>query len=167
MIAPTKQTGTPSEPRNIHGAIRCTFKEAVTALIFAIGLLFFHLRAKGNEIQSAMRSSRTNRRMSSLRKAKGNSAAASPPDPPAMAAGPQVAVTSGHDYGPWPSLAVGAAVLPGCTSAGGTIAAAWSNVAEAVKLWLDDARADGEPIPLARSLAELLADREVRRDRLQ
>jgi predicted RNase H-like HicB family nuclease len=53
--------------------------------------------------------------------------------------------------------------LPGCTSAGKTADAAYRNAIEAVRLWVEDALEDGEKLPRARSLMEVLADREVRR----
>lgn len=37
--------------------------------------------------------------------------------------------------------------LPGCTSAGETIDGALINVAEAIRLWIEDAEADGEAVP--------------------
>ena len=37
--------------------------------------------------------------------------------------------------------------LPGCTSGGPTIDEALSKAVEAVTLWVEDARADGETIP--------------------
>lgn len=51
--------------------------------------------------------------------------------------------------------------LPGCTSAGDTIDAALRNAVEAVTLWVEDARADGEKIPKARSAEKLRHDPEV------
>jgi predicted RNase H-like HicB family nuclease len=51
--------------------------------------------------------------------------------------------------------------LPGCTSGGATVDEALRNAVEAVTLWLDDARADGEKIPEARSTEKLHADSEV------
>jgi predicted RNase H-like HicB family nuclease len=53
--------------------------------------------------------------------------------------------------------------LPGCTSAGKTVDAAYRNAIQAVRLWIEDAEADGEKIPRPRSLEELGEDREVRR----
>jgi predicted RNase H-like HicB family nuclease len=47
--------------------------------------------------------------------------------------------------------------LPGCTSGGATIDEALRNAVEAVTLWVEDARADGEKIPKPRS-AEKLRD---------
>jgi predicted RNase H-like HicB family nuclease len=53
--------------------------------------------------------------------------------------------------------------LPGCTSAGKTVDAAYRNVIEAVRLWIEDAVQDGEKPPRPRELAELVAaDRDVR-----
>ena len=37
--------------------------------------------------------------------------------------------------------------LPGCVSQGDTRAEALSNIREAIDLYLDDCRADGDPIP--------------------
>jgi predicted RNase H-like HicB family nuclease len=51
--------------------------------------------------------------------------------------------------------------LPGCTSAGGTIEEALSNAADAVRLWCEDARADGEAIPAPRSISEIISDSEI------
>ena len=51
--------------------------------------------------------------------------------------------------------------LPGCTSAGATIDAALRNAVEAVTLWVEDARADGEKIPKPRSAERLRADADV------
>jgi predicted RNase H-like HicB family nuclease len=53
--------------------------------------------------------------------------------------------------------------LPGCTSAGKTADAAYRNAIEAVRLWVEDALEDGEKLPRARSLMEMLADKDVRR----
>ena len=50
--------------------------------------------------------------------------------------------------------------LPGCTSAGRTPDEALRNAVEAVRLWADDARADGERLPKPRSLEALNADTE-------
>src|SRR5215831_14207026 len=49
--------------------------------------------------------------------------------------------------------------LPGCTSAGKTVDAAYHNAIEAVQLWVEA----GGTLPRPRSLMELAADREVRR----
>ncbi len=51
--------------------------------------------------------------------------------------------------------------LPGCTSGGATVDAALRNAVEAVTLWVEDARADGEKIPKPRSAEKLRADPEV------
>lgn len=48
--------------------------------------------------------------------------------------------------------------LPGCTSAGGTVEDALRNGAEAVRLWCEDARADGESLPEPRAIEELRQD---------
>jgi len=55
--------------------------------------------------------------------------------------------------------------LPGCTSQGKTIDAAYRNAIEAIRLWVEDALADGEKIPQPRSMAEVVADRETRNER--
>jgi predicted RNase H-like HicB family nuclease len=54
--------------------------------------------------------------------------------------------------------------LPGCTSQGRTIDAAYRNAIEAVRLWVEDALEDGEKIPEPRSMAEIVADPELRRE---
>lgn len=51
--------------------------------------------------------------------------------------------------------------LPGCTSAGDTIDEAVRNAIEAVRLWVEDAEANSENIPKARSPDEVCRDREV------
>jgi predicted RNase H-like HicB family nuclease len=51
--------------------------------------------------------------------------------------------------------------LPGCTSGGATIDDALRNAVEAVTLWVEDARADGEKTPKARSAEKLRTDPEV------
>jgi predicted RNase H-like HicB family nuclease len=51
--------------------------------------------------------------------------------------------------------------LPGCTSGGDTVDDALRNAVEAVTLWVEDARADGEKIPKPRSAEKLRADPEV------
>ncbi len=51
--------------------------------------------------------------------------------------------------------------LPGCTSGGLTVDAALRNAVEAVTLWVEDARADGEKIPKPRSAEKLRSDPEV------
>jgi predicted RNase H-like HicB family nuclease len=51
--------------------------------------------------------------------------------------------------------------LPGCTSAGSTIDEARRNAIEAIRLWIEDAKADGETLPSPRSLEVLRKDPEV------
>jgi predicted RNase H-like HicB family nuclease len=51
--------------------------------------------------------------------------------------------------------------LPGCTSGGSTIDEALRSAVEAVTLWVEDARADGEKIPKARSAEKLRTNPEV------
>ena len=51
--------------------------------------------------------------------------------------------------------------LPGCTSGGRSIDAALRNAVDAVRLWAEDARADGEALPRARSIETLRRDPEV------
>jgi predicted RNase H-like HicB family nuclease len=51
--------------------------------------------------------------------------------------------------------------LPGCTSGGATVDEALRNAVEAVTLWVEDARTDGERIPKARSAEKVRADPEV------
>jgi predicted RNase H-like HicB family nuclease len=51
--------------------------------------------------------------------------------------------------------------LPGCTSAGSTTDEALRNAIEAVRLWAEDARADGEELPKPRSAELLRADPEI------
>jgi predicted RNase H-like HicB family nuclease len=51
--------------------------------------------------------------------------------------------------------------LPGCTSGGDTVDEALRNAVEAVTLWVEDARADGEKIPKPRSAEKLRADTNV------
>jgi len=51
--------------------------------------------------------------------------------------------------------------LPGCTSAGTTTDEALRNAIEAVRLWAEDAIADGEELPTPRSAEVLRADAEV------
>lgn len=48
--------------------------------------------------------------------------------------------------------------LPGCTSAGRTTDEALRNAVEAVRLWAEDARTDGEKLPRPRSLEVLRGD---------
>jgi predicted RNase H-like HicB family nuclease len=45
--------------------------------------------------------------------------------------------------------------LPGCTSGGKTVDAALRNAIEAVRLWAEDARADGEALPRPRSIEQI------------
>jgi len=45
--------------------------------------------------------------------------------------------------------------LPGCTSGGKTIDVALRNAVEAVRLWAEDARADGEALPRPRSIEQI------------
>jgi predicted RNase H-like HicB family nuclease len=54
--------------------------------------------------------------------------------------------------------------LPGCTSAGDTIEAALTNAVEAVRLWVEDAEADGESIPEPRPVEALRNDPSVAED---
>jgi predicted RNase H-like HicB family nuclease len=51
--------------------------------------------------------------------------------------------------------------LPGCTSAGRTVDEAYSNAVEAVRLWVEDAEADGEKLPRSRSVEAIRADPEI------
>ena len=51
--------------------------------------------------------------------------------------------------------------LPGCTSGGATVDEALRNAVEAVTLWVEDARADGEKIPQARTAETLRNDPDV------
>jgi predicted RNase H-like HicB family nuclease len=51
--------------------------------------------------------------------------------------------------------------LPGCTSGGATIEAACRNAIEAVRLWIEDALADGERLPSPRRIDEVAAAPEV------
>ncbi|MGA9320782.1 MAG: type II toxin-antitoxin system HicB family antitoxin [Xanthobacteraceae bacterium] len=51
--------------------------------------------------------------------------------------------------------------LPGCTSGGRTVDDALRNAVEAVTLWVEDARADGEQVPKPRSADKLRKDPEV------
>jgi len=51
--------------------------------------------------------------------------------------------------------------LPGCTSGGATVDAALRNAVEAVTLWVEDARADGEKIPKPRPAEKLRRDPDV------
>ena len=51
--------------------------------------------------------------------------------------------------------------LPGCTSGGATVDEAIRNAVEAVTLWVEDARADGEKMPKPSAAEKLRADPEV------
>lgn len=51
--------------------------------------------------------------------------------------------------------------LPGCTSAGATTDEALRNAVSAVRLWAEDAVADGETLPRPRNAEELRADPDV------
>jgi predicted RNase H-like HicB family nuclease len=51
--------------------------------------------------------------------------------------------------------------LPGCTSGGDTTDEALRNAVEAVRLWAEDALAEGEALPQARSAETLRADPEI------
>jgi predicted RNase H-like HicB family nuclease len=51
--------------------------------------------------------------------------------------------------------------LPGCTSGGATIDEALRNAVEAVTLWVEDARGDGEKIPKPRPAEKLRGDPEI------
>jgi predicted RNase H-like HicB family nuclease len=51
--------------------------------------------------------------------------------------------------------------LPGCTSAGATTDEALRNAVTAVRLWAEDALADGERLPRPRNAEELRSDPEV------
>jgi len=51
--------------------------------------------------------------------------------------------------------------LPGCTSGGATVDEALRNAVEAVTLWVEDARSDGEKISKPRSAEALREDPDV------
>ena len=51
--------------------------------------------------------------------------------------------------------------LPGCTSAAASIDEVHRNAIDAVRLWIEDAEADGEAVPRPRSLEELRQDPDV------
>lgn len=51
--------------------------------------------------------------------------------------------------------------LPGCTSGGASFDAAVTSAIEAVRLWVEDARADGETIPKPREMDVLRTDAET------
>jgi predicted RNase H-like HicB family nuclease len=48
--------------------------------------------------------------------------------------------------------------LPGCTSGGKTVDAALRNAVEAVRLWAEDARAEGEAMPRPRTIEAIRRD---------
>jgi predicted RNase H-like HicB family nuclease len=48
--------------------------------------------------------------------------------------------------------------LPGCTSGGATMDEVYRNAMEAVRLWADDARADGEELPKPRDMQALRSE---------
>jgi predicted RNase H-like HicB family nuclease len=52
--------------------------------------------------------------------------------------------------------------LPGCTSMGETMDLVARNAVEAVRMWVEDAVAEGEPVPEPRLIDDLLRDRHVR-----
>jgi len=54
--------------------------------------------------------------------------------------------------------------LPGCVSAGDTLDEAMTNAAEALSLWIDVAKAHGQPIPSPRSFTELKRNPETADD---
>jgi predicted RNase H-like HicB family nuclease len=54
--------------------------------------------------------------------------------------------------------------LPGCTSAGETVEAALTNAVEAVRLWVEDAEADGEAIPEPQPIEVLRHDPSIADD---
>ncbi|HEY4942814.1 MAG TPA: type II toxin-antitoxin system HicB family antitoxin [Rhizomicrobium sp.] len=51
--------------------------------------------------------------------------------------------------------------LPGCTSGAGTTDEALRNASEAIRLWVEDALADGEKIPKPRTAEQLRKDKSV------
>ena len=51
--------------------------------------------------------------------------------------------------------------LPGCTSGAATTDEALKNAAEAIRLWAEDALADGEKLPKPRSAEQLRKDKDV------
>ncbi|MDR3462029.1 MAG: type II toxin-antitoxin system HicB family antitoxin [Beijerinckiaceae bacterium] len=52
--------------------------------------------------------------------------------------------------------------LPGCASMGATIDEAFRNGVEAVRLWVEDARGDGDSVPEPRDMDALRADEDVK-----
>jgi predicted RNase H-like HicB family nuclease len=51
--------------------------------------------------------------------------------------------------------------LPGCTSGAATMDDALTHAAEAIRLWAEDALADGEKLPKPRSAEQIRKDRDV------
>jgi len=51
--------------------------------------------------------------------------------------------------------------LPGCNSGGATTDEALRNAVEAVRIWIEDAREEGESIPKARSMEKIRKDADV------
>ena len=51
--------------------------------------------------------------------------------------------------------------MPGCTSMGETVDEALRNAQEALRMWAEDAIADGESVPVPRSFEEIARDSEV------
>jgi predicted RNase H-like HicB family nuclease len=51
--------------------------------------------------------------------------------------------------------------MPGCTSMGESVDDVLQKAQEALRLWVEDALADGEPLPAPRSFEEIAKDPEV------
>ena len=51
--------------------------------------------------------------------------------------------------------------MPGCTSMGETVDDALKSAQEALRMWAEDAIADGEPVPTPRGFDEITRDPEV------
>ena|SRR5438270_4415447 len=51
--------------------------------------------------------------------------------------------------------------LPGCNAGGATTDEAMKNAVEAVRIWIEDAHADGDNIPKPRSMERLRRDKQV------
>jgi predicted RNase H-like HicB family nuclease len=51
--------------------------------------------------------------------------------------------------------------MPGCTSMGASVESLLLNGQEALRLWAEDALADGEPLPAPRSFVEVAKDLDV------
>jgi predicted RNase H-like HicB family nuclease len=51
--------------------------------------------------------------------------------------------------------------LPGCVSAGDTVEEAMTNAAEALALWIDVAKENGQHVPAPRGLVDLKRDPEI------